>query len=64
MRSGVLEPPPRSIPSKDFLNGNQQLIQASFPSPQGKRTFDQANIVSNTGKKGHLIIPCSSRTAC
>ena len=55
MRSGVLELPPRSIPSQDFLNGDRQLIQASFPSPLGKRTFDQANVVSKRGKKRHLV---------
>lgn len=55
IRSGVLELPPRSIPSQAFLNGDQQLIQASFPSPLGKRRFDQANVVSNMGKKRHLV---------
>ena len=55
MRSGVLELPPRSIPSQDFLNGDQQTVQASFPSPLGKRTFDQANVVCNMGKKRHLV---------
>ena len=54
-RSGVLELRPRSIPSQDFLNGDPQLVQASFPSPLGKRTFDQANVVCNMGKKRHLV---------
>ena len=51
IRSGVLELPPRSIPSQDFSNRDQPLIQVNFPSLLGKRRFDQANVVSNTGKK-------------
>ena len=55
MRSGGLETPPRSIPSLDFLTGNQPLTQASFSSPLGKRRFNQANLVSQIGKKGDLV---------
>lgn len=55
IRSGVLELPPRSIPSEDFLNRDQPLIQASFPSPLGKRRFDQANVDSNMGEKRGLV---------
>lgn len=54
IRSGVLELPPRSVPSQDFLNRDQPLIQASFPSLLGKRRFDHANVVSNMGKKRDL----------
>ena len=55
MRSGVPEISPRSIPSQDFLDRDQPLTQASFPSPLGKRKFDRANLISNIGKKGDLV---------
>ena len=55
LRSSGLETPPRSIPSQDFLNRDQPLTQASFSSSLAKRRFDQANLVSQIGKKGDLV---------